>query len=148
LTAVFGLIGSFSAGALADRIRPKPVLIAFQIVHALAFAEIVWARSYPAFLVGSAAVGLGLGSATPLHPFLIARLFGPNLVGRVLGAQGAIGFPFLLAAAPLAGWLADRQGSRSVVFVAALGVLSVAILLLAALGSGSRARAADGAQGA
>lgn len=139
LTAIFGLVGSLLAGSLADRINPKGVLIGFQVVHALAFARVVSASSYSAFLVGAAGVGLGLGSAIPLHGLLVARIFGSNLVGRVLGVQGAIGFPFLLAAAPLAGWLADREGSRSVVFVAATGVLAVAIVLLAGLGKGALA---------
>ena len=51
-------------------------------------------------LVAAAGMGLGTGGVAPLHPLLVGRRFGSDVVASVMGVQGLIGLP-LLASAPL-----------------------------------------------
>jgi hypothetical protein len=62
---------------------------------------------------------------------LQGRCFGRDAIGRVSGLHALLGLPFLLASAPLVGWLEVRTGSFATPFLGLAGVLLLAALVLA-----------------
>ncbi len=121
--AFFAFAGSLSAGALADRFGVKVILLGFLAAGATAFGLILVAPSYEVTLAASGGIGLATGGVAPLHPLLVGGRFGAGSIARVLGLQGPIGLPSLLAAAPVAGLLVDRTGGYAAAFALFLAVL-------------------------
>ena len=124
--AAFGIIGKLTAGRLIDRFDARAVVAGALAVHGLGWLIVAASSSYAAMLVAAAPLGLGGGGFLPLPPVLQGRCFGRAAIGRVGGLHGLIGLPFLLAAAPLVGWIEASSGSFAAPFYGLSGVLLLA----------------------
>ncbi len=128
--ALASIVGSISAGAIADRTGTKVVLMASQSAIILAFLVYL---SHPGYLVSVAAaalVGLSVGAFMPMQPASAGARFGRAIAGRVIGIYGLIGLPFSLSAIPLAGLLKSLYGSYDIIYMVGIGILLVVLLLL------------------
>ena len=124
------IIGSISAGLIADRIGPKRVLIASQLIIMLAFIVYLSHPGYLISLAAAAAVGLGVGAFMPMQPNSAGSRFGRAIAGRVIGIYGLMGLPFSLTVIPLAGLLSSKVGSFDAIYQVAIAILMVAIAML------------------
>jgi len=118
-------------GSLADRIGPRPVLLAGLVAFALFSAAFVLADA-PG-LVGVARFGQGAAAAafSPAAGAMVARLVPPVRYGRAFGRYGAwkgLGY----ALGPLAGGVLITVGGFTLLF-ATLGALAAAVAVWAAL---------------
>jgi len=114
--AVFAAVTKVAAGALADRINQRLLLIA-----AAAFMTISWlimslSATYGALLASSCLAGTALGCAMPISAGLLAASFGPARFGRVVGWTYAMTAAFAILAVRFAGSMYDRSGSYHVAF--------------------------------
>jgi MFS transporter, OFA family, oxalate/formate antiporter len=129
--AMFGIVGKLTAGWLVDRIDARAVVAGALLVHALGWTIVASQSSYAAMLLASVPLGLGGGGFLPLPPVLQGRCFGRAAIGRIGGVHALIGLPFLLAVSPLVGWTAGRTGGFAAPFFGLVGVLALAVLVLA-----------------
>ncbi len=124
------IIGSISAGLIADRIGPKRVLIASQLIIILGFMVYLSHPGYLVSLAAAASVGLGVGAFMPMQPNSAGSRFGRAIAGRVIGIYGLMGLPFSLTVIPLAGLLSSKAGSFDVIYQVGIVILMVAIAML------------------
>lgn len=128
--AMASIIGSISAGAIADRIGPKFVLLLSQCIIIAAFCVYLSHPGYIISICAAAAVGLSVGAFMPMQPTSAGSRFGRGIAGRVIGIYGLMGLPFSLSAIPLAGLLSVAYGSYDIIYMVAIGLLLVVISLL------------------
>ncbi len=131
LMAAFGILGKLASGWAIDRFDARRVVIGALALHALGWAIVATQTSETAFLLAAVPLGLGGGGFLPLTPVLQGRCFGRDAIGRVSGLHALIGLPFLLAAAPLVGFVEVRTGSFAPAFLGLAGVLVLASLAFA-----------------
>lgn len=131
IAATANLVGTLGAGALADRLAPKTVLL---WVLAIFIASLLTIGLAPSPYVVFAAIfplTFCFGGGQPVLPLMVGRRFGTEIVGRALGITGPVGLPFLVAAAPLAGMLRDGSGTYRSVFLGGAAAVGIAAALLA-----------------
>jgi MFS family permease len=66
----------------------------------------------------------------PLQSFVVPRIFGPEVVGRVSGLLGFVNLCALLATPPIFGLVFDRTHSYALAFFAFAGLALIAMLLV------------------
>ena len=105
--AVAKLLFSWLASSVGER---GSIVIAavFMSLGAVGVAEM--SASYPALIVSSALLGLGMGGVMPVKAALLARAFGAANFGPVIGLSGPILILFQSMGAPLFGWAFDVHG--------------------------------------
>lgn len=128
--AMASIMGSLSAGAIADRMGPKVVLVGSQLLIITAFLGYLSEPSYTFSLVCAAMVGLGVGAFMPMQPASAGSRFGRAIAGRVIGIFGLMGLPFSLTAIPVAAWLSGLYGSYEIIFIIGIGLLIGVLVLL------------------
>ncbi len=131
LMAAFGILGKLAAGWAIDRFDARRVVIAALALHALGWSIVATHTSETAFLLAAVPLGLGGGGFLPLTPVLQGRCFGRDAIGRVSGLHALLHLPFLLAAAPVVGFVEVRTGSFTPAFLGLAGVLVLASLAFA-----------------
>jgi MFS family permease len=145
--SVFAIVG-FSAkllfAAVADRIPPRILLFVAISGFGLGMALLGLAsRGHWIIFVGSALVGVG-NVNLPLYSFLIPRIFGPTVVGRVGGLMSIVILLGVLSMPPIFGLIFDRTGSYSSIFFGVAGLAAISLLLAAKLRLHPRSGAPDG----
>ena len=74
-------------------------------------------------------VGVG-GVMIPLQSFVTPRIFGPAVVGRASGLLSFVTLCGLLVMPPLFGFIFDRTGGYSAIFIAVAALAALATLLV------------------
>ncbi len=111
---VFGLVG--------DRFGAKPTLLVGLTIQAVAIYLYVFARAPASFYGLSLVFGLAYGGVMPLYAILVREYFGARIMGTVFGAV-AMASTLGMAIGPWAGgWLFDRFGGYSWLYIASFGV--------------------------
>ncbi|MFA7603192.1 MAG: MFS transporter [Novosphingobium sp.] len=125
-----GFIGKLLFAVLADRMSPRTLMFAVLALFAAGMAGLAQAGSgYGMILASAALVGIG-GMMIPLKSFIVPRIFGAAVVGRVYGLLSFFTLWGLLATPPLFGFIFDRTGSYSAIFLAYAGFSVLAMLLI------------------
>jgi MFS family permease len=129
MEGVAGLGGRVLFGVLGDRYGAKPVLIAGLLVQAVAAAAYLFVGKLAGFYAVAAVFGLAYGGVMPLYAVLARDAFGPRILGTVLGAATMLSSLGMSLGPVAGGWLYDRFGSYSALYLASglLGLLAVAI---------------------
>lgn len=123
-------IGRLLTGTLLDRIDKRTASwVVFGILMG-GWTCLVVAPSYPALLLASVGMGLGVGGIMPLWGALTGACFGRAIFGRAMGLMTPLMLPFNLAGAPIAAHVFDRTGSYAVVFTAFLGTFIVGVCVI------------------
>ncbi len=133
------LISSYSAAslggrilcaAIADRLDLRWTLMGMVMLLAVAMFTFAQGTSYTLLSVASILIGLSGGAATPVWSLILAKVYGANNMGTVMGRMALIIMPFSLCAAPVFGYVYDRTGSYSSTFTGYLVLLAGVLLLL------------------
>lgn len=141
LTMPFVVLGLF-VGAVLDRVRRKPVMVAADLVRAAALATVPSAAALGrltmghlwvvVLVVGVTTVFFDLGTQSFVKDVVPASLLGQTNAHLATITQTA-----LICAPPLAGWLAGLTSPAAVLFLAVVGfVVSAALMRLLAVEEG------------
>jgi MFS family permease len=127
-----GLSGRLLFGVLADRLGVKRVLVAGLLLQALAAGAYALVSQLGEFYAVALVFGLAYGGVMPLYAVLARAYFAPQIMGTVLGAL-MLASSFGMALGPaVGGWLFDRFGSYTWLYVGSLAVgLGAAAIALA-----------------
>jgi len=124
-----GFAAKLLFAAMADRLNPRIILFAVLGLFGAGMAFLAQAEhGYAMIVLGSGLIGIG-GMTLPLQSFLIPRIFGMEVVGRVAGLMGLFTLAALLVMPPLFGLIYDLTGSYAAIFLTFAG-LSVLVMLL------------------
>lgn len=115
-------------GDLSDRYGRKRVIVPTAVLIGLNLFWIAGVRSYPAFLIGGFAAGLGQGLMFPALSTYVIDSLGRGKKGLALGIYLSLVDVGTGLGSPVFGWVSDRTGYRGMYAVA--GCL---MLLLAAV---------------
>jgi OFA family oxalate/formate antiporter-like MFS transporter len=126
---VFGILGKLASGNLADRMDERWVTIGVLAIYLAGWLAMATGSSLTVMLVAAVPMGFGAGGLVPMPPLLNGACFGRAVVGKVMGMQAALGLPFLIAAAPMVGYVRDRTGN----FVSPFLGLAVALVVASAV---------------
>jgi predicted MFS family arabinose efflux permease len=128
-----GIIGRLCIGFLIDRFSPQRIQTFVLLLSAVGALVLAFAHTPPVVLMGSAVLGVGLGSEADVAPYLLAHYFGRKHFSVLYGLTWtayAIGG----ATGPMAiGHWYDRVGfyqPRFIVYLACVAFAAVAISLL------------------
>ncbi|MCW1403135.1 MFS transporter [Novosphingobium sp. MW5] len=125
-----GFVAKLGFAVMADRMNPRLMMAVSLIGYALGCVAMIWADAgYTAIATGVALMGFFGGMMIPMESFLIPRIWGREVVGRVGGMLNLLIMSFLLISPPLFGRIYDVTGSYDVIFGLFAG-LAVMMLLL------------------
>jgi MFS family permease len=128
-----GAVGRLLCGFLADRIDKRfASWVVFGILTS-GWSALVVAPSYPALLVASVGMGLGVGGIMPLWGALTGACFGRARFGQAMGLMTPLMLPFNLLGAPIAAYAFDQTGSYSLVLSAFLATFFIGAAIIALL---------------
>lgn len=124
--------GALTFGWLADRIGPQGAVLVNLLLQAIAWPVLLMQAQFTGLAMTITVLGLCGGGAHPALSALVARVFGAERFGTLMGQITLLVIPFNFGSAPLAGLLYDRTGSYTLAFwcYAGLCVGSAAMMLL------------------
>jgi MFS family permease len=133
VTAITGLAGNFAAGALADRVSLRTILVAAMVVLAGGLTALAHVATQSQVMAQAVAMGIAGGFVTVVFFGFWGRAYGRLHLGRIQGAAQAMTV-VASAVGPLflAVW-ADRAGSYASAFyllAAAAAMLAVTAALV------------------
>lgn len=123
-----GIFGALFFGWVIDRIGAVNALILNTMTHAVLWLGLYPMLSLPLTIVLAASIGICAGSVAAVHGGAINELFGAHNFSEAMGLSYLLKLPFIVGAAPLAGWIFHKTGSYNLAFT-----LQIAIFLLAGL---------------
>lgn len=129
LCAGLGVVGKLSFGVLADRLPLRRVLWLILVVQFVGQLVMYTNDTLWVFALGAAIFGYGVGGVVPMHGVVVAKTFGRERFGAVLGLMRPAMFPLQIAGVPFAGWIFDVTGRYDQAFQVFLGVYVVAALV-------------------
>jgi MFS family permease len=143
LQSVGAVAGPLIFGSLADRIHPRLLFLGMIVALCLALGALTLGPTYTKALGVFFVMGLVGGSMMPVYGALIARLFGADSFGQVIGLGALVGLPVLFLG-PLGFGLAfDETGSYTTGLTGLIIALVVGACLLSLLPSGLARRSAE-----
>lgn len=129
--AASGFIGKLVFAAFADRLRPHLILRASLAGYGLGTLAMAFAGgNYWALAGGVALMGFFGGMMMPIESYLIPRIYGRAIVGRVGGMLNFVLHSILLISPPLFGLIFDRTGSYEAIFLTFTALAVLAFLLV------------------
>jgi MFS family permease len=128
LFAITGMFGKVFFGYLTDIFHAGKVFCAVALIDGGAWALLLSDTSYTVFLIGVGIMGFGAGGAAPTMAALMARCFGAQVFGRVMGFMGVILLMLIAIPGPLGGYIYDLTGSYHLIFKLTFWVFPLAAL--------------------
>ena len=123
-----GLAGKIASGFLADRLGRKPVFVATIAIMGLG-AMLLTLPSTNVLWAGLVCFGLGWGGLYTLLQLLAADYFGPQHLGKILGAITVLDTFGGGLGPPLIGAIRDRAGSYDNAFLLVAALVTLALLI-------------------
>jgi MFS family permease len=133
-----GLIGKIASGFLADRLGRKPVFVSTIAIMGCG-AALLTLPSINVLWTGLVFFGLGWGGLYTLLQLLAADYFGPQHLGKILGAITVLDTLGGGLGPPLIGAIRDRAGSYDYAFLLVAGLVTLALLISTQFRTGSPA---------
>lgn len=121
-------LGKFVAGWLADRFRPKTILIGIIAVMALGMLPLVKVTSTTYLPIIIMTIGLAVGGMIPVWASLLSENFGAHAYGKVQGTMTLILVVFNVLPGPLGGYLYDQYGTYDNGFMLLVAVLIAGLI--------------------
>lgn len=122
--------GKLLAGVLTDRHDSRVLLGVNATFVALAFVGFWHATGHAMLVACCLLLGTFQGGTVPLWSVMLARLYGPQNMGRSMGLMGLVLMPMTLVAAPLFGWVYDLSGSYNIALVGYAGLTMCTLVLI------------------
>jgi MFS family permease len=132
----FGIVKAvtnFAAGALADRVGRKPLLVAGWVAALPVPLLLIWAPSWAWVIVANVLLGINQGLTWSTTVIMKIDLVGPLRRGLAMGLNEAAGYGALAVTALLTGLLAARYGLRPAPFLVGLAYAGVGLAVSATL---------------
>jgi MFS family permease len=133
LVGVIGIAsvcGRLGLGALADRLGLVGLYLFCFLLQALSYAIWLGAHSYAALIIFALVIGTGYGGYVALAPAVLTLFFGTGNLGALVGTLYTSNAFGTLIGPPLAGFIIDQTGGYRWAVAAALGMATVAFLVL------------------
>ena len=133
LVGVIGIAsvcGRLGLGALADRLGLVGLYLFCFLLQALSYAIWLGAHSYAALIIFALVLGTGYGGYVALAPAVLTLFFGTGNLGALVGTLYTSNAFGTLIGPPLAGFIIDQTGGYRWAVAAALGMATVAFLVL------------------
>ncbi|MFM5929466.1 MAG: MFS transporter, partial [Novosphingobium sp.] len=128
--ATSGFVSKLGFAAMADRMNPRHLMAISLIGYSLGCTCMIFAEGgYAIIAAGVLLMGFFGGMMMPMESFLIPRIWGREVVGRVGGMLNLVILSFLLVSPPLFGHIFDVTGSYDAIFLTFAG-LAIFMLLL------------------
>ena len=118
-------ITNLAAGALADRVGRKPVLVAGWLIGIPVPLMLIWAPSWGWIVAANVALGVNQGLTWSTTVIMKIDLAGPERRGLAMGLNEAAGYGAVAATAVATGWIAANHGLRPEPFL--LGAAYIAL---------------------
>ena len=128
--SIAGLIAKLGYAWIADRADPRRLLAMIMVIGTLAHVCLIFAeQGLPAIAVGAVLIGLSGGTLLPMQGYLVPRIFGRAVVGKVSGLLGLTMFVFNGFSPPLFGLIHDIFGNYDAVYIG-YAVMTLAMVVL------------------
>ncbi|MFK3647756.1 MFS transporter [Lysobacter enzymogenes] len=126
-----GLGGRLLFGTLADRYGAKRILVGGLLLQAVAAVSYLAVNQLDGFYAVALVFGLAYGGTMPLYASLARDAFDPRILGGVLGAATLLSSLGMALGPVIGGWLYDRYGSYTWLYVGSMlvGLAAAAIAL-------------------
>lgn len=121
--AITGFVGKLLFSLVADRVNLKYALLTSMLLVALPLLLLSQATLYPLMVLGAISAGLASGGLVPVWGALLARVYGPENFGKVMGMMQPVTIVTVLIGVPMTGFIFDRTGSYSLAFQLLAGLL-------------------------
>jgi MFS family permease len=118
-------LANLAAGAYADRIGRKPILVAGWVIGIPVPLLLIWAPTWGWVIAANVLLGLNQGFTWSTTVIMKIDLAGPARRGLAMGLNEAAGYGALAATAAATGWIATTYGLRPEPFI--LGAAYVAL---------------------
>ena len=128
--AVFSLGGKVTFAALGDRVDLRALLAVSGALGLLAFLAFANAGNLTIVFVGSALFAFGLAIAVPLWGALVARVFGNEGLGAVMGTMSVFVTLLSVISPALFGFIRDKSGSYTGAYLLSAALTALALLML------------------
>lgn len=128
-----GVTGKFGFGLIGDRIDLRlgfSAVIALFTVGLMLYVAAMSTGMIGLLLAGALAQGLAAGGALPMWGALLAKLFGADNFGRVMGLMSLLTTLIIIIAMPLTGHLRDIFGSYLIALTLFIGASALSLLLM------------------
>ena len=109
------------------------MLMAIAILIAISVFGYLQSTTFYMLAACSVVLGVSQGAMVPLWSIIMAKLYGPDNMGRSMGLMGTMITPFTLVAPPLFGRIYDISGSYNVAllgYIALLLIIPVLVVML------------------
>jgi MFS family permease len=130
--AAFGAvkaITNFFAGALADRVGRKPVLVAGWIIGLPVPLLLIWAPSWNWIVFANVLLGVNQGLTWSMTVIMKIDLVGPERRGFAMGLNEAAGYSAVAVTALATGFIAQHAGLRPEPFFLGLAYAGLGLAL-------------------
>lgn len=127
--AVAGVCGKLLFSAFADRVDLKLAFIVAIVLCAAPVLVLTQFHEYPVVLGAAFSVGLASGAFLPAWGAILARIYGPLVLGRVMGRMQPVNIILVMAAMPMTGYLFDATGSYATAFYILAVALAVGVVI-------------------
>lgn len=123
--------GKLVFAAIADR-TPMGLLLSLTVIGiAAGTIGLMSTSAHLSLALCAALIGLFAGFTTPLWSLLLAKLYGPENLGKLMGIMSLFIMPLTLASPPLFGWAFDVTGSYNTALLAYSGFVALTLPLIA-----------------
>ena len=127
------IAGKLGSGAIADKLSSRTMLLAIAILIAISVFGYLQSTTFYMLAACSVVLGVSQGAMVPLWSIIMAKLYGPDNMGRSMGLMGTMITPFTLVAPPLFGRIYDISGSYNVALLGYIALLSIIPVLVVML---------------
>jgi len=137
-----GLLSALAAGAaagkivfgwLAGRLGEQAALVVAIVMEGVGIVALAFSVPFTSLVLIALLLGLGVGGVMPLGAALLARAFGPEAFGPMMGLMTPMMIPLQSSGAPFAAAVYDSTGSYNMAWFAFAGLLLVACGVLSLL---------------
>ncbi len=128
-----GFVGKLLSAALLDRLNLRLVMMAMLVVLALGMFLFLQANTFNLLALAAVFSGLSSGMGSPLWSVTIAKVYGPEQIGKMMGSMTMVIMPFTLCSPPIFGWVYDVTGSYDNAFIGYIVMLLFTLLLMTQL---------------
>ena len=143
--AAAGIFAKLGFAWIADRTSARTLLLVALFGAGLSHTLMVFAeQGFAVIMAGAALLGFFGGMILPLQSYVVPKIFGRNVVGRVIGLMGLAMFVFNAASPPLFGLIFDLFGSYDVIFIVYIGLIIASVLAVPKIRFHLRPNAAPG----
>ena len=125
--------GKIVFGWLANRIGEQGALYVAIVMEAIGIAALAISMPFAGFVLLALLLGLGVGGVMPLAAALLARAFGPEAFGPMMGLMTPMMIPLQSIGAPFAAAVFDTTGNYQSAWYTLAALLLVACGLLSLL---------------